>query len=304
MKLYKCFVCLLEINELNNIKSHLRIIHNIKDGPNLKLKCCNNVFQCDREFLSYGTVTRHMLSCIKDTYSNSESNLLKTMNDSLSTLGPTNSVFTCNTNNSITHLSSILTESSSPSLININKQSIHVNTSAPNNNNSSTCLISTKKSPITSQNQGIQLNLSPAKFNEDSLLSDIVQLKLPESVTNKIFSSFTSYINSTSDDLLKFVLTNDLSNPREYKSLVDKIKSQKNPFSKICTTYLRNKKLESGPGYVKPIRIVFSTEFKPLLHQNSKLYLKKPKQVSFSYTPILKTLENYSCATRKSALRC
>lgn len=129
-----------------------------------------------------------------------------------------------------------------------------------------------------------------SKSDVDSLLSRIVKLKLPESVTNEIFSSFTSYINSSTDNLLNFILSKDFSNSEDYKLLFDKVKSQKNPFSNISTTYLRNKKFESGFGYVKPMRIVVSTELRPVLHF-SKLYVKKPKQVSFAYTPILETLE-------------
>lgn len=63
-KLYKCFICSLQISELNTLKSHIRIIHNIKDGPYLKLKCCNNRSRCDSTFLSYSAFSRHMLNCI------------------------------------------------------------------------------------------------------------------------------------------------------------------------------------------------------------------------------------------------
>lgn len=63
-KLYKCFICSLQISELSTLKSHIRIIHNIKDDPYLKLKCCNNLSRCDSTFLSYSAFSRHMLNCI------------------------------------------------------------------------------------------------------------------------------------------------------------------------------------------------------------------------------------------------
>ncbi len=383
MKAYKCFVCSLEINELNTIKSHLRIIHNIKDGPYLKLKCCNNIHPCDSQFFSYGSFSKHMLQCINnsfvslsnrnesiETISHSKNNSNSTLDKKLtSAINFTNSAtHASNIVNSFTQPIYVSTECSNSSLPNLNQQGISVNPTL-NNSKSVVCPIPTKilkLSSICSENQVIHSNLEstnqnvsvnptlinsnsisistecsnsswpnlnkqsisvnptlnnsksvvspistktvnptpfcsnfenirpnsvPATNNEDLLLSNIVKLKLPDSVTNEIFSSFTSYINTKSDDLLQFVLANNFSNPQDYKSLVDKVKNQKNSFSKISTTYLRNKKLESGPNYVKPVRIVVNTELKPVLHYRSKLYYKKAKQVTFAYTPILKTLE-------------
>lgn len=125
---------------------------------------------------------------------------------------------------------------------------------------------------------------------KDVLLSNIVQLNLPESTPDKIFTHFTSFINSTADDLQNFVLSKDFKDPQEYKLLLDKVNDLKTPFSGKSTSYLRKKKFTTAPGFVNPKRIVVSKEFKPVLHM-SRLYVKKPKQICFTYVPILETLK-------------
>lgn len=102
-------------------------------------------------------------------------------------------------------------------------------------------------------------------------------MNLPESTTNSIFASYTSYINSTADDLRNFVLSKDFQGPQHHKLLLDKVNDLKTPFANISTSYLRKKKLTSAPGFVKPRPIVVSTEFKPVLHQ-IRLYVKRPNR--------------------------
>ncbi|KAJ6635037.1 hypothetical protein Bhyg_13619, partial [Pseudolycoriella hygida] len=174
----------------------------------------------NREFLSYAAFSRHMLSCINNIQCTTELNELTNIFPN-STLD--DNIFNISTSVQPTY--NIPTESTNISSIILNHNRSNIN---------------------DSNEQFVQPNLSLTKSIEDSLLSNIVNLKLPESVTNVIFSRFTSYINSKSHELLKFVLTTNLSKPQEYKYLVDKIKNQKNPFSGVSTTYLRNRKLESG----------------------------------------------------------
>lgn len=296
-KPFKCFICSLQITEISTLKSHIRIIHNIKDGPYLKLKCCNNQNPCDLFFLSYSAFSRHMLNCInvssKSTISNDSFNLnfdLAKLNSNYNVKNLNSSVTDCL--NDGNKKKNIFDNHLKNNKFNSNNDSPHLNVSNISiDKNSNNPNYASAENLIT-QNS-INLTVQPKLENNhtESLLSNIVQLNLPESTTNNIFTHFTSYINSTADDLLSFVLSSkDLNDPQQYKSLVDKVNDLKTPFASISTSYLRKKKLTSAPGFVMPRRIVVSKELKPVLHF-SRLYVKKPKQICFAYVPILKTLE-------------
>lgn len=262
------------MSEINTLRSHLRIIHNIKDGPYLKLKCCINGNNCSAFFLSYSAFTKHMINCINKKIDNTERNSASACTE-----------YQINDHTNFSHSQSAvsLTESKTEILKSVfSRQKISdINKIVPVSNNNhfnQNCVESNAQSlPNRSSN------------NNDSLLSDIVNLQLPETTTNKIFSIFTSFINSSADDLKNYVLSSELSNSSLCKPLIDKFNEMKNPFDNIKTTYLRNKKLQSVPGYVKAKRIVICNSFKPVLHE-TKLYIKKQKQVSFAYVPMLETL--------------
>lgn len=344
-KQYKCFICSLQISEINTLKSHIRIIHNIKDGPYLVLQCCNNQKICNSKFLSYSAFSRHMLDCINSSSKSSTSSkninndfgLTKyDLNSGVSSNFDEkiikNSVVHCRQNVEIstnannqnknfnplskchnTNVTIFKILNSPDNSKNVNDLNTKIakfphltptiiagNLNNPNQNVNNPEPLTAKNSSDTNQNVNnssksfvpnqIPINPNSKNENTNTLLSNIVQLNLPETTTNKIFTNFTSYINSTSDDLLSFVLSNDFNDTQQYKSLIDKVNNLKSPFTSISTSYRRRKKLTSAPDFVSPQRIVVGTEYKPVLHI-SRLYVKKPKQICFSYVPILKTLE-------------
>lgn len=268
----------MQISELNTLRSHIRVIHNIKDGPYLKLKCCNNQGNCEKAFLSYSAFTKHMIDCVNKPGSINDQNI-----------EPNIDAINCTKfSNSNSTDFSVVSNFDSPISKSVFSRSINDSSNVSRHPNK---IDDIKNANVS--NAQISVNIiskDKSAKDKDALLSNIVNLKLPESTTNAIISSFTSYINSTSDTLKNFVLSNEFSNPPLCKALVDNINDLKNPFADIATTHLRNKKLESGPGFVKATRIVVNRQFKPTLHI-SRLYVKKPKQICFAYIPILQTLE-------------
>lgn len=267
-----CNICSVVFKDKITFCKHLKDDHKLKEDQNL-LKCPAR--NCDREYVRFSSLSRHLDECLFMQTNQSELNDLNIISENL-----TDTLILDNEKERIENNSVEKTFNQNNPWVREPTTEFHVNEIVPHvvhSENKSNFVYNVDKSVVEFRD-----------FLQKKFANSIDELKLTNTATNAIYKLTEELVCEMKKFHSKSLETHSNTSASEVLDVVTDFVL--NNLKTLDTDYKRNKQMESNPNHVKPQDVCIGVSWKKSI-QDDQIVFNKIRP-TYSYVPVVESLKS------------